>query len=82
MILASLPASCFGPLSGLGKFCYYEPVVAIVGDHPYFEVFVGMSKVLQRTQPLSCSGHKRNECRAQAALPPMMSGLDGCLRAT
>ena len=64
------------------KFCYYEPVVAIVGDHPYFEVFVGMSKVRQRTQPLSCSGHKRNECRAQAALPPMMSGLDSCLRAT
>ena len=48
----------------------------------YFEVFVGMSKVRQRTQPLSCSGHKRNGCRAQAALPPMMSGLDSCLRAT
>ena len=28
----------------LRKFCYYEQVVAIVGDHPYFEV-VGMSKV-------------------------------------
>ena len=62
---------------------FYEPVVAIVGDHPYFEVFVGMSKVCQRTQPLSCSRHKRNGCRAQAqaALPTMMSGLDGCLRA-
>ena len=68
--------------SDLESFCYYEPVVAIVGDHPYFEVFVGMSKVRQRTQPLSCSGHKRNGCRAQAALPPMMSGLDSCLRAT
>ena len=52
----------------LQKFCYYEPVVAIVGDHPYFEVFVGMSKVCQKAQ-------------AQAALPTMMSGLDGCLRA-
>ena len=63
--------------------CYYGPVVAIVGDHPYFEVFVGMSKVCQRTQPLSCSRHKRNGCRAQAqkALPTMMSGLDVCLRA-
>ena len=40
-----------------------------------------MSNVRQRTQPLSCSRHKRNRCRAQAALPPMMSGLDGCLRA-
>ena len=42
-----------------------------------------MSKVRQRTQPLSCSRHKRNGCRAQAqtALPTMMSGLDGCLRA-
>ena len=42
-----------------------------------------MSKVRQRTQPLSCSSHKRNGCRAQAqaALPTMMSGLDGCLRA-
>ena len=61
----------------------HEPVVAIVGDHPYFEVFVGMRKVCQRTQPLSCSRHKRNGCRAQAqaALPTMMSGLDGCLRA-
>ena len=63
--------------------CYSEQVVAIVGDHPYFEVFVGMSKVRQRTEPLSCSRHKRNGCRAQAqaALPTMMSGLDGCLRA-
>ena len=42
----------------LRKFCYYEPVVAIVGDHPYFEVFVG-GKVCQRTQPLSCSRHKK-----------------------
>ena len=42
-----------------------------------------MSKVRQRTQPSSCSRHKRNWCRAQAqaALPTMMSGLDGCLRA-
>ena len=42
-----------------------------------------MSKVRQRTQPLSCSRHKRNGCRAQAqaALPTMMSGLHGCLRA-
>ena len=40
-----------------------------------------MSKVCQRTQPLSCSRHKRNECKAQAALPTMMSGLDGCLLA-
>ena len=42
-----------------------------------------MSKVRQRTQPLSCSRHKRNGCRAQAqaALPTMMSGVDGCLRA-
>ena len=42
-----------------------------------------MSKVRQRTQPLSCSRHKGNGCRAhaQAALPTMMSGLDGCLRA-
>ena len=42
-----------------------------------------MSKVCQRTQPLSCSRHKRNGCKAQAqaALPTMMSGLDGCLRA-
>ena len=42
-----------------------------------------MSKIHQRTQPLSCSRHKRNGCRAQAqaALPTMMSGLDGCLRA-
>ena len=39
-----------------------------------------MSKVCQRTQPLSCSRHKRNGCKAQAALPTMMSGLDGCLR--
>ena len=47
-----------------------------------FEVFVGMSKVRQRTQPLSCSRHNRNGCGAQAqtALPTMMSGLDGCLR--
>ena len=45
-------------------------------------MFVG-GKVCQRTQPLSCSRHKRNECKAQAqaALPTMMSGLDGCLRA-
>ena len=57
----------------------YEQVVAIVGDHPYFEVFVGMSKVRQRTQPLSCSRHKRNGCRAQAQAA--LSGLDGCLRA-
>ena len=64
-------------------FFYYEPVIAIVGDHPYFEVFVGMSKVCLRTQPLSCSRHKRNGCKAQAqaTLPTMMSGLDGCLRA-
>ena len=40
-----------------------------------------MSKVRQRTYPLSCSGHKRNGYRAQAALLPMMSGLDSCLRA-
>ena len=42
-----------------------------------------MSKVRQHTQPLSCSRHKRNGCmaQAQAALPTMMSGLDGCLRA-
>ena len=42
-----------------------------------------MSKIRQRTQPLSCSRHKRDGCRAkaQAALPTMMSGLDGCLRA-
>ena len=42
-----------------------------------------MSKVCQRTQPLSCSRYKRNGCKAQAqaALPAMMSGLDGCLRA-
>ena len=40
-----------------------------------------MSKVCQRTQPLSCSRHKRNGCKAQAALPTMMSGLEGCLRA-
>ena len=40
-----------------------------------------MSKVRRRTQPLSCSRHKRNGCKAQAALPTMMSGLDGCLRA-
>ena len=42
-----------------------------------------MSKIRQRTQPLSCSRHKRNGCRAkaQAAPPTMMSGLDGCLRA-
>ena len=65
----------------LRKFCYYEPVVAIVGDHRYFEVFVGISKVCQLTQPLSCSRHKRNGFKAQAALPTMMSGLDGCLRA-
>ena len=46
-------------------------------------MFVGRSKVCQRTQPLSCSRHKRNGCKthAQAALPTMMSGLDGCLRA-
>ena len=46
-------------------------------------MFVGKSKVSQRTQPLSCSRHKRNGCKAQAqaALPTMMSGLDGCLRA-
>ena len=129
MILAILPASCFGPLSEdwnllrsltskvlllwasycncwwsplfwsvcwrqgmptypaiicvlwLRKFCYYEPVVANVGDHPYFEVFVGMSKVCQRTQPFSCSRHKRNGCKAQAAQPTMMSGRDGCLHA-
>ena len=43
-------------------------------------MFVG-GKVCQRTQPLSCSRHKRNGCKAQAALPTMMSGLDGCLRA-
>ena len=41
----------------------------------------GMSKVRRRTQPLSCSRHKRSGCKAQAALPTMMSGLDGCLRA-
>ena len=42
-----------------------------------------MSKVRQRTQPLSCLRHERNGCRAQAqaALPTMMSGLDGYLRA-
>ena len=42
-----------------------------------------MSKVCQRTQPLSCSRHKRNGCRAKAqtALLTMMSGLHGCLRA-
>ena len=42
-----------------------------------------MNKVCQRTQPLSCSRHKRNGCKAQAqaALPTMMSGFDGCLRA-
>ena len=41
-----------------------------------------MSKVCQRTQPLSCSRRKRNGCKAQAqaALPTMMSALDGCLR--
>ena len=46
-------------------------------------MFVGVSKVRQRTQPLSYSRHKRNGCRAQAqaALPTMMYGLDGCLRA-
>ena len=27
-------------------------VVAVVGDHPYFDVFVIMSKVRLRTQPL------------------------------
>ena len=45
-------------------------------------MFVGVSKVHQRTQPLSCSRHKRNGCRAQAqaALATMMCGLDGCLR--
>ena len=45
-------------------------------------MFVG-GKVCQRTQPLSCSRHKRSGCKAQAqaALPTMMSGLDGCLRA-
>ena len=45
-------------------------------------MFVG-GKVCQRTQPLSCSRLKRNGCKAQAqaALPTMMSGLDGCLRA-
>ena len=42
-------------------------------------MFVG-GKVCQRTQPLSCSRHNRNGCKAQAALPTMMSGLDGCLR--
>ena len=42
-----------------------------------------MSKVCQCTLPLSCSRHKRSGCKAQAqaALPTMMSGLDGCLRA-
>ena len=42
-----------------------------------------MSKVRRRTQPLSCSRHKRNGCRAKAqvALPTMMSGLHGCLHA-
>ena len=66
----------------LRKLNYYEPVVAIVGDQPYFEVSVG-GKVWQRTQPLSCSRHERNGCKAhaQAALPTMMYGLDGCLRA-
>ena len=45
-------------------------------------MFVG-GKVCQRAQPLSCSRHNRNGCKAQAqaALPTMMSGLDGCLRA-
>ena len=27
------------------KVCYCEQVVAIVGDNPYFEVFVGIRKV-------------------------------------
>ena len=42
-----------------------------------------MSKVRQRTLPLSCSRHKRNGCRAQAqaALPTMMSGFHCCLHA-
>ena len=40
-----------------------------------------MSKVCQRTHPLSCSRHNRNGCKAQAALPTMMAGLDGCLHA-
>ena len=45
-------------------------------------MFVG-GKVCQRTQSLSSSRHKINGCKAQAqaALPTMMSGLDGCLRA-
>ena len=40
-------------------------------------------KVCKRIQQLSCSRHKRNWSKeqAQAALPTMMSGLDGCLRA-
>ena len=57
MILASLPASCFWSqfwglkspaFSDLESFCYYEQVVAIVGDHPYCELFVGMSNVPSR----------------------------------
>ena len=89
VVLASLPTSCFD-LSGdwnllrslTSKFWYCEQVVAIVGDHPYIEVLVGVSKVRQHIQPLSCSRHKRNGCRAQAqaALPTMMSGFHGCLR--
>ena len=46
-----------------------------------FEVFVGMSKVRQPTQQFSCSRYKINDCRAQAALLTMMSGLHGFLRA-
>ena len=70
----SLPGSCFG-LSGDQNllrsltsefFLNYEQVFAIVGENPYFGVLVGMSKVRQHTQPLSCSRHKRDGCRAQA----------------
>ena len=77
-----LKSAAFSDFESFVISCY-EQVVAIVGDHPYFEVFVDMSKVRQRTQPLSCSRHERNGCRAQAqaALPTMMSGLHGCLRA-
>ena len=47
-------------------------------------IFVVITRTMSPTsQPLSCSRHKRNGCRAkaQAALPTMMSGLHGCLRA-
>ena len=90
MILASLPASCFCPLSGdwnllrslTSKVLLLWASCCNCRWSPLFWS-VGMSKVRQRTQPLSCSRHKRNVCRAQAqaALLTMTSGLHGCLRA-